>query len=76
MSFRFMHRGIDHTGRYGVYANAFFRVFNGEGARHRVQPALQHELNGRSYSCDRLVHHGSGHIDDAARFLPQHLLYG
>src|SRR6266403_937720 len=42
MSFRFMHRSIDHSRRYGVYTNAFLRVFNGEGAGHRIQGALQH----------------------------------
>src|SRR6266478_631303 len=39
MSFRFMHRSIDHSRRYGVYTNAFLRVFNGEGACHRIQGA-------------------------------------
>jgi hypothetical protein len=33
-------------------------------------------LNGRSNPCDRLVDQGGGHVDDAARLLPQHLLYG
>src|SRR5215471_20412469 len=37
MTFRFMHRSIDHSRRYGVYTNALFRVFNGEGACHRIQ---------------------------------------
>src|ERR1700687_5389402 len=49
MSFRFMHRSIDHSQRYGVYTNAFLRVFNGEGACHRIQATLQHDLNGRPY---------------------------
>jgi hypothetical protein len=59
MSFRFMHGSIDHSRRYGVYTNAFLRVFNGEGACHRIQGALQHNLNGRPYTCDRLVNQGS-----------------
>jgi len=46
MSFRFMHGSIDHSRRYRVYTNAFLRVFNGEGAGHRIQGALQHDLNG------------------------------
>src|SRR5437016_7748859 len=59
VSFRFMHRSIDYSWSYGVYTNAFLRVFNGEGACHRIQGALQHNLNGRPYTCDRLVHQGS-----------------
>src|ERR1700686_3991682 len=55
MGFRFMHRSIDHSRCYGVYTNALLRVFNGEGACHRIQGALQHDLNGRPYTCDRLV---------------------
>src|SRR6267378_8396781 len=50
MSFRFMHGSIDHSGRYGVYSNAVLRVFNGEGACHCIQGALQHNLNGRPYT--------------------------
>src|SRR5258705_1543603 len=37
MSFRLMHRSIDHSRRYAVYTNAFLGVFNGEGASHRIQ---------------------------------------
>src|SRR5437016_10698635 len=59
MSFWFVHRSIDHSRRYAVYTNAFLRVFNGEGACHRIQGALQHNLNGRSYTFDRLVNQGS-----------------
>src|SRR5882724_1022057 len=59
MSFRFMHWSIDHSRRYGVYTNAFLRVFNGECACHRIQGALHHDLNGRAYTCDRLVNQGS-----------------
>jgi hypothetical protein len=33
-------------------------------------------LNGGPHTCDRLVNQGRGHVDDAARFLPQHLIYG
>ena len=40
MGFGFMHGSIDHSRRDGVYTNAFLRVFNGEGARHRIQGAL------------------------------------
>src|SRR3954471_21599446 len=47
MSLRFMHGSVDHSRRYGVYANALLRVFDREGARHRIQSALQHDLNGR-----------------------------
>ena len=36
MSFRFIHRSIDHSRRYRVYTNAFFRVFKGEGACYRI----------------------------------------
>src|SRR5882724_3812049 len=50
MSFRFMHGSIDHSRRYGVYTNAFLRVFNGEGAYHRIQATLQHDLDGRAYT--------------------------
>src|SRR5436309_5230585 len=59
MGFGFVHGSIDHSRRYGVYANAFLRVFNGEGGCHRIQGALQHDLNGRAYTCDRLVNEGS-----------------
>src|SRR5258706_9140480 len=76
MSLRLMHRSVDHSRRDRVYANALLRVFNGERARHCIQRALQHNLNGRPHTCDRLVNQRSGHVDDAARFLPQHLLYG
>src|SRR5436853_4957032 len=58
MSFRFVHGSIDHSRRYGVYSNAFLRVFNGERARHRIQGALEHDLNGGAYTCDRLVNQG------------------
>ena len=30
----------------------------------------------RAHTCDRLVNQGSRDVDDAARFLPQHLLHG
>src|SRR5882762_8338997 len=59
MSFRFMHGSIDHSRRYRVYTNAFLRIFDGEGAGHRIQGALQHDLNGRPNTCDRLVNQGS-----------------
>jgi len=58
MSFRFMHGSIDHSRRYGVYANAFLGVFNGERARDRIQRTLQHDLDGRPNTCDRLVNQG------------------
>src|SRR5436309_7233245 len=29
MSLRLMHGSVDHSRRYGVYTNAFLRVFNG-----------------------------------------------
>src|SRR3982074_523533 len=53
MSFRFMHRSVDHSQRDGIYTDAFLRVFNGEGACHGIQAALQHNLNGRPDTRDR-----------------------
>src|ERR1700754_142922 len=44
VSFGSMHRSIDRSRRNDVYANAVLRIFNGEGARHRIQGALQHDL--------------------------------
>src|SRR5262245_37636482 len=55
MGFRFMHGSIDHSRRYCVYTNALLRVFNSEGACHRIQAALQHDLNRGSYTGNRLV---------------------
>src|SRR5215472_7328402 len=54
MSFRFMHGSIDYSRRYCVYTNAFLRVFNSE-ACHRIQAALQHDLDGGFDTDNRLV---------------------
>src|SRR5260221_14456922 len=59
MGFGFVHGSIDHSRSYGVYTNAFLRVFNGERACHRIQGTLQHDLHGRPYARDRLVNEGS-----------------
>src|SRR5258706_1932941 len=54
MGFRFMHGSVDLSRRYGVYTNAFLRVFNGESPGHLIQCALQHDLNVHPYTCDPL----------------------
>src|SRR5258705_719855 len=54
----FMHRSVDNARGNAVYANAILCVFDGECARHRVQAALDHDLNGRRDTCDWLVNEG------------------
>src|SRR5216684_4059119 len=70
-----MHWSVDDARGDSVYANAVLCVLDGECARHRIQAALNHDLNGRPYTSNGLVNEGGGDIDDAAVFLPQHLLH-
>ena len=48
----FMHRSFDDACRNGVYADAVLGMLNCQGARHRIQSALDHDLN--CCSCARV----------------------
>src|SRR6266446_1344095 len=61
----FMHRSVDDARGNGVYANAILCVFDGECAGHRIQTALDHDLNVRRDTCDWLVNESGGDVDDA-----------
>src|SRR6267378_6045921 len=55
VTLRLVHGSVDDARGNGVYANAILCVFDGECARHRVQAAHDHDLNGRRDTCDWLV---------------------
>jgi len=64
---------VHDAGGYGVEADAFFCVLDGETAGHCIQAALRHHRNGGLFAGKRLIDQRRGYGHNISRFLFQHL---